>query len=444
MVDTTHSQEGDEAVAITGLSVDGEGIGRLADGRVVFVDRALPGDEAQIRPKRHKKRVVHGELLALKKPSPGRQVSQCDIWACGGCPTREASQALSAEHKRQHIVHSMTRLGGVDLTGLNVPMLSFGDGWRYRHRVRLHAAWHTSAGQAQKDGRWVLGYHQRHSQALVPFSTCPVLWPELERMARALLGAVAQLPQESALHAVQLVYSRADKRGAARIVTRGPMAAMRQSLTWLDGSELSGLHIEAADGQFRWGNLNLNYDHADASAFDVGFEPGLFTQAHVEGNDALVAHVLEQVAPRAQLRVLELHAGVGNFSLPMARRGARVVAVESQRRAAIALERNARKAGVEITVHPEKDTWALALLREQRFDVLLLDPARGGAADVAQALATLGPGAPRKVVYVSCDPATLARDTQVILRSGLKLAALTGLDCFPQTPHVETVATFVG
>lgn len=442
MADGPQREEGDQDVAITGLSVDGEGIGRLADGRVVFVDRALPGDTAWVRPKRHKKRVVHADLVALEQPSPNRQASLCDIWACGGCPTREASQALSREHKEQHIVHCMTRLGGVDLTGLTVPVLSFGDGWRYRHRVRLHAAWVTSG--AQGDGRWVLGYHQRHSQALVPFSTCPVLWPELERMARALLGAVAQLPQESALHSVQLAYSRRDKRGAARIVTRGPMAAMRESLTWLDGSELSGLHIEAADGQFRWGNLSLTYDHADATAFDVGFEPGLFTQAHVEGNDALVAHVVEQVGPRAQLRVLEMHAGVGNFSLPLARRGARVVAVEAQRRAAIVLERNARKAGVDITVHAETDTWALSLLREQRFDVLLLDPARGGAADVAQALADLGPGAPPKVVYVSCDPATLARDTRVILRSGLKLAALTGLDCFPQTPHVETVATFVG
>ncbi len=427
---------------MTSVSVDGEGIGRLSDGRVVFVDRTLPGDVAVVRPRTVKKRVVQGELVALTTPSGGRAESLCDIWACGGCPVREASPTLAQSFKRQHIVHCMERLGGVDVSALAVPVVSLGDGWRYRHRVRLHAAWMQTPGQ--EDGRWVLGYHQRHSRALVPFSTCPILWPELERMARALLGAVAQLPKASALHSVQLAYSRRNKRGAARIVTEGPMAAMRESLKWLEGSELSGLHIEAADGQFRWGNLNLSYDHADAGAFDLSFEPGLFTQAHVEGNDALVAHVLEQVGPRAQLRVLELHAGVGNFSIPMARRGARVVAIEQQRRAAIVLDRNARAAGVDVQVHAESDVWAIKLLREQRPDVLLLDPARGGAAAVAEALGDLGPGAPRKVVYVSCDPATLARDTKAILRSGLQLRALTGLDTFPQTPHVEVVATFVG
>ena len=437
MADTAHAEG---PVTITGLSVDGEGIGRLADGRVVFVDRTLPGDVAQVRPVRLKKRVVQGELVALTTPSAGRVQSQCDIWACGGCPLREASPALAQQQKRLRIIHCMERLGGVDMAPLAVPMTGFGDGWRYRHRVRLHAAWHTGGSEA--DGRWVLGYHQRHSRALVPFSTCPVLWPELERLARALLGGVAQLPKSAQIDSVALAYGRRDGRGTARIVTHGPMAAMRQSLKWLEGSELSGLHIEAADGQFRWGNLALNYDHQEAHAFDLSYEPGLFTQAHVQGNDALVAHVLEQVGPRPQLRVLELHAGVGNFSVPMARRGARVTAVEQLRRAAIVLERNARSAGVDVQVHAESDAWAIKLLRD-RPDVLVMDPARAGAAAVAEAIGALGPGAPRKIVYVSCDPATLARDTRAILRSGLRLSQLAGFDNFPQTPHVEAVATFV-
>ena len=276
----------------------------------------------------------------------------------------------------------------------------------------------------------------------MPFSTCPVLWPELERLARALLGSMAQLPKAAQIDSVTLAYGRRDGRGTARIVTHGPMAAMRQSLKWLEGSELSGLHIEAADGQFRWGNLSLHYDHQEAHAFDLTYEPGLFTQAHVQGNDALVAHVLEQVGPRPQLRLLELHAGVGNFSIPLARRGARVTAVEQQRRAAIVLEHNARSAGVDVQVHAESDEWAIKLLRE-RPDVLVMDPARGGAAAVAEAIGALGPGGPRKIVYVSCDPATLARDTRSILHAGLRLSQLVGFDNFPQTPHIEAVATFV-
>lgn len=427
-------------MTITGLSVDGEGIGRLPDGRVVFVDRALPGDEVLARPIGHKKRIVQGELVQLVAPSPGRVQSRCDIWSCGGCPVREASADLALAFKRERIVHCMTRLGGVDMAQLTLPMHNFGDGWHYRHRVRLHAAWMQNPGG--EDGRWVLGYHQRRSRALVPFSTCPVLWPELERLARALAGGVAQLPRSAQVESVLLVYSRRDRRGAARMVTQGPMAAVRESLNWLAGSELGGLHIEAADGQFRWGNLSLAYDHQDAKSFDLGYEPGLFTQAHTEGNDALVAHVLEQVSPRPQQRVLELHAGVGNFSLPLARRGARVIAVEQHRRSAIVLQRNALTAGVSIDVHAQSDVWAIELLRD-RPDVLLMDPSRNGAAAVAEAIGNLGPGAPGKIVYVSCDPATLARDTKAILRSGLRLSSLVGFDTFPQTPHVEAIATFV-
>ena len=426
-------------VEITGLSVDGAGIGRLADGRVAFVDRALPGDRARIRVHAHNKGVVQAELKELVTAAPGRVPSRCDIWACGGCPVREAGPKLAGDSKRAQLMAAMQRLGGIDMAAHPVPMHTFGDGWQYRHRVRLHAAWMADA--SARAGGWALGYHQRHRRVLAPLAACPVLWPELERLGRALAGGVAQLPREAQILSVTLAYSRRDGRGAARIDTQGPMAAMRRSLTWLDGSELGGLHIVAADGQFRWGNLALRYDHAEAQHFDLRFEPGVFTQANPHGNDALVAHVLEQVGPRPQQRLLELHAGIGNFSIPLARRGARVTAVEISPRAAILLDRNARNAGVDIEVHTQSDTWAIPLLRA-RPDVLVLDPARGGAREVALAVAALGPAAPRKVVYISCDAATLARDAAAITQAGLRLSQLTGFDNFAQTPHLEAVATF--
>lgn len=430
----------DEVVQITGLSVDGAGIGRLHDGRVAFVDRALPGDRARIGARREKKNVVQAVLTELVTPAPGRVASRCDIWACGGCPIREAGPKLAAAAKRDHILSAMQRVGGFDMSAHPVPVQSFGDGWQYRHRVRLHAAW-VPAKDGVGAGGWSLGYHQRHSRVLSPLSACPVLWPELERLGRALAGGVAQLPQEAQIRTVTLAYSRRDGRGAARIDTDGPMAAMRRSLTWLDGSELGGLHIVAADGQFRWGNLALRYDHAQAQHFDLRFEPGVFTQANTQGNDALVAHVLDQVEPRPQQRVLELHAGIGNFSIPLARRGSRLTAVEIAQRSAILLDRNARNAGVDIDIHAKSDVWALELLRD-RPDVLLMDPARGGAREVALAVAALGPAAPGKVVYVSCDAATLARDAAAMVQGGLRLISLVGFDNFAQTPHVECVATF--
>ncbi|MBI3178227.1 MAG: TRAM domain-containing protein, partial [Deltaproteobacteria bacterium] len=143
---------------IQGMGSAGEGVGRLADGRVVFVPQALPGDRVRIELAATRKQVQYGELVELLVPSPDRVESRCRVEPCGGCALKKLSLAAQAQLKRQRVVDTMRRLGGLDLEARVGAPLQAGDGWRYRHRVRLHAAWLEAA--------WRLGYFARRSHRL--------------------------------------------------------------------------------------------------------------------------------------------------------------------------------------------------------------------------------------------------------------------------------------
>lgn len=419
-------------ISIHGMSANGEGVGRLPDGRVVFVDGTLPGDTARVELTETRKRVQYGRVDAIVRPSSGRCTSRCDVADCGGCPWRMATMDLQGQLKRQAVVETLRRIGGVDVDGMLGPVEQFDDGWFGRHRVRLHASY-KEATDTQAAG-WRLGYMMRRSRQLVPLSACPVIWPELERLALALAQGVALLPKEAGLQEIDLAYSRRDLRGGVRVRAQGPLQLFRESLAWLAGADVLGVEVVAQDGTLRHGNLELRYDHARADDYDLRFEAGLFTQALPKGNDALVAAVLHHAQPHAQPRLLELHAGIGNFSVPLSRAGAQVTAYEVSRRASVLCERNARHAGTSVDVRALPDTAALAQL--DAFDTVLLDPPRIGARAVAEAMAACP--SIKRVLYVSCDAGTLARDVKLMTQGGLQLTHIQAFDLFPQTPHVET------
>ncbi|MEZ4273605.1 MAG: class I SAM-dependent RNA methyltransferase [Myxococcota bacterium] len=428
----TNSASDDTApeVTISGLGSEGDGVGRLADGRVVFVAGALPGDRVRIALGPTYKRVQYADVLRIIEPSPERIRSRCQVVDCGGCSLRILSMAGQREAKRHRVVQAMRRLGGVDVEDLVGPVVGEGDGWAYRHRVRFHAAW--------RDHQWRLGYHARRSKKLAPLSACTVLWPELEAAALRLAEALAKLPENARLKEVQLAYSRRDGRAAAVVRGDGLLKAYRRAWDWFEDSGLSGVEIQLPASRFRFGNLELRYDHGRADHFDLRFEPDVFTQANPQINDRLVEAVSLAVRPREGPSVLELHAGIGNFSLPLALSGARITAVETNQRAVLLSRRNAGIHGVDTRIIQETDARAVTQLAPlNTFDVALLDPPRSGAREAVTAFATEGP---TRIVYVSCDPATLARDIGLLQGGGYRLTHMQAFDMFAQTPHVEIVA----
>ena len=418
-----------QSLRIDGLTVAGDGVGRLPGGQVIFVPGALPGDHVRVDLDRVVRGVQQARLVAIEAASPARIEPRCRQWACGGCPLRALDGAAQAQHKRRHLIDSMRRIAGLDVEAITAPMATAGDGWGQRHRVRLHAA--------HAQGRWQLGYHGAGSRQVVEVAGCPVVWPELEALIARLQSALADRPLAADIRAIDLVYSRRDGRGAAKLVTSGPLAALRRPLDWLEAAGLSAVDICAADGRYVHGNCELRYDHAHSEAFDLRYEPGLFTQAACEVNDQLVAAVIKlaRVGPRPQ--VLELYAGIGNFTAPLARQGAAVVAYESAARAAVLCRRNNQAAGLRVEVVTADA--ARAMEEPDVFDVVLLDPPRSGAGSL---MVDLARRRPKRIIYVACDPATLARDSRVLVAGGWSLRGLTPFDMFPQTSHLECLAFF--
>ena len=417
---------------IHALGSGGDGISRLGDGRVVFIPGAIPGDNVRVKLGAIRKKVQYAEIEAFIEPSEDRVSSRCPVTACGGCVMREISPEAQTRFKAQRLMENLRRIGGQDATEWNVTSYPPPVHWRYRHRVRLHARW---SGKS-----WRLGFFERGSHKLVNFAGCSVLWPELERTVGKFIWAANELGPKARLKQISIAYSRQDQRAAAYILSEGDIDVFRHDLRWFEMSELGGVEVKTDHARWRHGNLELRYDHAKATDFALLYEPAMFTQAFPEVNDALIAEVTRAVEPRTDLRILELHAGIGNFSIPLARAGARVVSYEANTRAAIFAGRNARSAGAEIETNAKSDQAALGRLND--FDVLLMDPPRSGAKEVCDFISQI-PCNLSKIVYVSCDTATLARDIKSLGQNGFRLISVSAFDMFPQTQHVEAIAVLV-
>lgn len=419
-------------VRIEGLGTAGDGVARLASGEVVFVDGAMPGDRVQIRLTRRIKRVQHAEVVRLLEPSPERVESRCQIVDCGGCPVRWLSRDGQADAKGERVVQALRRIGGQEVEEMLGHVVQVGDGWHYRHRVRLHAYWF--------DARWNLGYLARRSHRLVPLQSCPVLCPELEAAALRLADAVASLPQYVELQEIELLVSQSDDIAAARVIAEGGMLGFQESLTWFDRSGLTGVEVVTPEETWRHGELAVRYEHARSGDFELWAEPGVFTQANPAINELLVEAVLHALPVGQTPRLLELHAGVGNFSLPLAHAGAIVFTAEHMERAVKLAQRNAQDAGITLHAYFLEDIDALLpggpVPPLVDFDAVLLNPPRVGAFEVAKLLAASGP---ERIAYVSCDPATLARDARELIGGGYRIHGVTAFDMLPQTPHVEVL-----
>ena len=371
------------------LAAGGEGVAHAPDGRVVFVAGAAPGDQVRVRVVEEHPKWLRGELEALEEPGPGRVEPRCALFGrCGGCAWQHLDYETQRTAKAEILRDALVRIGGLALPGAVEVVASPPYGYRGRARVGV--------------ARGVVGFRRLRSHALEPAAACPVLVPELER-ALAALGA-------------------------------SPPAR--------DGEiELCA----GDDGRVRaWGPGGLLHGEAqlaiDAGPARVAVSPGVFFQGNACVRGALLDAVLD-AAGRGR-RALELCAGAGFFTVGLAGRFAEVLAVESSAPAVRDLRRNlAASAATNVRVEcaPLERFLASAAARDFAADAIVVDPPRTGlGAALARELAAAAGGA--RVVYVSCAPATLARDLAVLAAEGLRLRSVQGFDLFPQTPHVEAIA----
>ncbi len=376
-------------VEIERLAAGGEGVAHAPDGRVVFVAASAPGDRVRVRVVEEHPKWLRGEIETLEAPGPGRVEPRCPlVGRCGGCAWQHLDYATQLAAKAEILRDALTRIGGLTLAGEVevVPSPPFG----YRGRARIGVA------------RGVVGFRRLRSHALEPAAACPVLVPELERALAALAAAPPTRDGEIELCAGE----------GGRVRAWGPGGL---------------LHGEA--------QLAI-----DAGTARVAISPGVFFQGNARVRGALLAAVLEAAGGGA--RALELCAGAGFFTLGLAARFAEVTAVESSPPAVRDLRRNLEANGVanvRVECAPLERFLAGSGPREYAADAIVVDPPRTGlGAPLAQQLAA-ATGAAR-LVYVSCAPATLARDLGVLGAAGLRLQSVRGFDLFPQTAHVEAIA----
>ena len=418
------------------------------EGRCVFVRGGLPGERVRARVDKLTARWAHATTLEVLEAAPARVTPACPYAsACGGCPWAALSHPAQAEAKRACVVDALARIGHMGTEraeALVAPIECPSEPWGYRNKVEL-AVVRTGAGGG-RGGRAVVGMHAAEGQGVVRVDSCRLLDPAHAKAAKSLAGAVGFLANghDLALERVGVRVSRRtrelevalwDRPGSfpraqaakvladalkptsvVRVMQKGPAKARR----------IAG--VECLSGKGSWGEL-VGAERMRVSA------PSFF-QVSTQGAERLVELVLDALDPRGDEEAMDLYCGAGTFTLPLARRAGFVSAVESYGPAVRDLRRNLETAGLDNVDAIGGD--AGREFPDTLADVIVVDPPRAGLA--ADVVTRLSEQPARAIAYVSCDPATLARDLERFEEAGTyRPARVTPVDLFPQTFHVECV-----
>ncbi|UJJ30752.1 23S rRNA (uracil(1939)-C(5))-methyltransferase RlmD [Halopseudomonas maritima] len=413
------------------LTHDGRGIGRWR-GRTVFVEGGLPGEQVQARVLRARSKLIETRLETVQQPSPLRQPLRCmHAELCGGCSLQHMSHGQQLEIKQQALAQQLQHFA--QLTPQQWAPTLEGPAYGYRQRTRVALRWDRARRQLD------VGFRQRASSELVNVEQCPVLVPELEAVLKTLPVVLRSLQAVEALGHVELI--GAEHPALVLRHLRPLSEADRQRLLAFTAEHGLGLWLqgeEAAQGLA--GALEPAYRLADQQ-LTLGFAPGDFTQVNPQINQAMVNQALAWLAPGQGEAVLDLFCGVGNFALALARAGAEVTGIEGSVEMVDRATDNARKNGLD-QVHFLAADLSKPLEvppGSPRFTAALLDPPRDGAEQMVGDLAAL---AVERILYISCNPATLARDAGILAGKGYTLVRAGIMDMFPQTAHVEAMALF--
>jgi 23S rRNA (uracil1939-C5)-methyltransferase len=397
----------------------GDGFAKLPDGQALFVRLAVPGDRIRLGTVEKQRGALTTSDYELVAPSPDRVVPECPIASsCGGCDLMHVARPAELAHKGAMLREALERVGGV--TSEPVPLTSAAS-LGYRSRVRFHVGRHGK-----------LGFFARGSHQLVEVPSCAVA-DERINQALALVRRLARRFPE-ALLGFSDVELRATEDGViARFVPREgikPIAAEPFLRALAKELKVAASEREAQALCERRRLIPDVFVEIPADAF---------SQINVPVNLQLVEAVVQGARERGLKTFCDLFAGVGNFALPLTRLGLRGVMVEKTPSAVQAAQRAAAAQGLgQLKARSADVAKALVdLIREgQRFELVVLDPPREGAADVVARIPELGV---RAVAYVACDPVTLARDLKPLLAAGMRIASVQAFDMFPRTHHFETL-----
>ncbi|HGY1050745.1 MULTISPECIES: 23S rRNA (uracil(1939)-C(5))-methyltransferase RlmD [Aeromonas] len=408
------------------------GIGRH-QGKAIFIEGALPGEQVKARILDDKKQYAHAALQQVVTPAANRIAPFCNHYReCGGCNAQHLGEADQQATKEAGLVSLFERLGQIKAPVLE-PVLT-GESRAYRRVCRL-------AIKFDKNGRCTrVGFRRRQSNDLVEIEGCPVLAEPLSALIVPLRECLNRLKSQRELGHAELIQA---EQGIMMLLrhTGRPNEADCALLVAFAKSQGIDLYLQAADERIEPLHQVFQPSYS-LDGLSLAFAPGDFIQVNGPINQSMVAQALAWLGASKDDKVLDLFCGIGNFTLPLARQAREVVGVEGDLAMVARAEENARRNGIDNARFYKADlsgdivgmSWA-----REGFDLVLLDPARPGALEVMGHVVKLSP---KRVVYVSCNPVTLARDSQVLVKGGYRLVRLGMLDMFPHTGHLESMALF--
>jgi 23S rRNA (uracil1939-C5)-methyltransferase len=422
---------------IVDLAHDGRGVARI-DGKAVFIDGALPGERVRLRIHKRRRHMDEAGLVEVLAPSPDRAVPRClHFGVCGGCSLQHLSAAAQLAAKQRQLLENLQRIGNVQPGRVLEPLR--GPAWAYRRRARLGVKY------VHKKGRVLAGFREREKPYIADIARCEILPAALALLPQDLAALAETLDIREKLPQVEV----AAGDGATALVFRvlePPGAADLQRLAAF--GEKFGVQIFLQPG-----GLNtvrpLRDDYAPLTyAVDEGrvvleFGPVDFIQVNREVNASMVGAAMNLLQPQVTDTVLDLFCGLGNFTLPLARRARRVVGVEGDAMLVAKARANAARnalGNAEFAVENLFEPKTVGAWAEDSYESVLLDPPRAGAAEL---MVRMADWRPRRVVYISCHPGSLARDAGILVaEQGFTLTAAGVMDMFPHTTHVESIAVF--
>lgn len=410
-------------VKIEKLVYGGEGLAH-SEGQTVFVPFVLPGEVVAVRPTERKKKFVRGQLQHLITPSPERAVPECPHFAaCGGCHYQHMGYAQQLAAKQQILRETLGRLGRVQWGGAITAHASPPFGYRNRAQWKVRPL-----GE-----RMAIGYFRSSSAALLPVEQCPIVSPRLQGALAALRGLLSDDRLPATLREIEVFADERDEKllvnASCTEFSGSPESLAAELREGLGGAESLLLHESSRDRFELFGPGHITYRAAEAE-FRVGH------LSFFQVNRHLVDEMAQTVAGMAEgASALDLFAGVGLFSVPLAARCGQVIAVEGNEAAARDLQVNLEALGSKAQAVCADAERYLAGVTEAP-ELVVLDPPRAGVAPAAlQHLLRLRPA---RLLYLSCDPATLARDLAT-LTSAYEISEMHLFDVFPQTYHIETL-----
>ena len=439
-----------EWLKVESLDLEAQGVAHNAEGKVVFIEGALPGEEVTVSVFRKKNQWEQATPIAWRRESSQRVKPQCPHFGtCGGCKMQHLHFGAQVAIKQRSLEDALWHIGKVRPEQMLRPIE--GPAWRYRYRGRL------SVRFVAKKRKVLVGFHERKSSFVADMDSCEILPAALSALLVPLRELVFGMDERDRLPQIEfavgddqvaMVLRHLQPLGVADLERLRSFAALHAVQWWLQpqgpGSVRPLMNHEGS----------LNYELPEFGV-TIEFAPTDFTQVNAQINRVLVARAVRLLEAKASDRVIDWFCGLGNFTLPIATSAREVLGVEGSETLVQRAEGNAQRNGLvgraRFVVRNLFEITPAGLVELGRADRWLVDPPREGAFGLVKALADLHEGAgategfalPQRIVYVSCNPATLARDAGLLVhKAGYRCAAAGAINMFPHTAHVESIAVF--